>query len=247
VTNIALHNALSAARLDINDLARRCGVDPKTAGRWLADEARKPHPRHRLKVCDVLGVEEQVIWPQVIRQQVKTGPDREIVTAYPFRAAAPKSLWRNLITNATENIMFAGYTSYFLWLEQPNLHSVLRKKAERGCRVRFLVGDPESDVTRRREEAENVPLTVSTRIRITLDELRKIPALPALEARYSDEHISLSVFMFDRDMLVCPHIATLVGHDSPTLHIRREQEDGLFDRFAFHVSELWSRGRAVEG
>jgi lambda repressor-like predicted transcriptional regulator len=245
VTNAALHAAMKAARLGIADLAQHCEVDPKTAGRWLANEHRMPHPAHRMAVCDLLGVEEQVIWPHVVRQTIKTGPDREIVTAYPTRAAAPKSLWRSLITGARNDIVFAGYTSYFLWLEQPNLHTVLRKKAERDCRVRFLVGDPESEVTRRREEAENVPLTVSTRIRITLDELAKIPATTGLEARFSDEHISLSVFVFDRDMLVCPHIATSVGHDSPTLHIRREQTDGLFDRFAYHVSELWSRGRPV--
>jgi hypothetical protein len=27
------------------------------------------------------------------------------------------------------------------------------------------------------------------------------------------------------------------------LHIRRHQDDGLFDRFFYHVNELWERGR----
>jgi hypothetical protein len=27
------------------------------------------------------------------------------------------------------------------------------------------------------------------------------------------------------------------------LHLRRHQDDGLFDRFSYHVNALWDRGR----
>jgi hypothetical protein len=27
------------------------------------------------------------------------------------------------------------------------------------------------------------------------------------------------------------------------LHVRRQQDDGLFDRFAYHVGKLWEHGR----
>jgi hypothetical protein len=27
------------------------------------------------------------------------------------------------------------------------------------------------------------------------------------------------------------------------LHLRRRQRDGLFDRFAYHLGELWETGR----
>jgi hypothetical protein len=53
----------------------------------------------------------------------------------------------------------------------------------------------------------------------------------------------MSVFIFDEEMLVTPHLARLVGHDSPMLHIRRCQDEGLYDRFSYHVSELWESGR----
>jgi hypothetical protein len=29
------------------------------------------------------------------------------------------------------------------------------------------------------------------------------------------------------------------------MHLRRAQDDGMFDRFADHVEELWSRGRNI--
>ena len=40
-------------------------------------------------------------------------------------------------------------------------------------------------------------------------------------------HVSLSVFRFDDDALVTPHLARLVGHDSPLLHLRRQGEAGI--------------------
>lgn len=90
-------------------------------------------------------------------------------------------------------------------------------------------------------------LTVSTRIRITLENLEKLGAHEGLETRFSaasdaGNHVSLSVFRFDDDALVTPHLARLVGHDSPLLHLRRHAEGGMFDRFAEHAEELVSRG-----
>lgn len=220
-------------------------MDVKTVSRWLTNEGRVPHPRHRWAAADALGVDESVLWPDAIKNTVKTGPDREVVTVYPYRSTCPKGVWRGLITAAKTNIILAGYTNYFLWLEHPNLAKVLKRKAEQGCRVRFLLGDPDSDVTRRREAIESVPLTVSTRIRITLAEIDQLRDVPGVEARFGDEHIAMSVFQFDDEMLVTPHLAKLVGHDSPMLHLRRHQDDGLYDRFAYHVNELWSEGRDV--
>jgi hypothetical protein len=234
---------MTAAMLTERDLAGRCQVDEKTVARWIAEDGRIPHPRHRYAAAEALGAEVELLWPDTIRRNLKTGPDREVVAVYPRRSDCPKSVWRNLITNATRDITLAGYTNYFVWVELPNLRSVLRRKAETGCRVRFLIGDPGSDVTRHREEVEDVPLTVGTRIRITLDELAKLGEVPGLEARFSDDHIAMSVFMFDSEMLVCTHLANLVGHDSPMLHLARNQDGGLFDRYAYHVAALWDDGR----
>ncbi|MEK8172929.1 hypothetical protein NKH77_39855 [Streptomyces sp. M19] len=45
--------------------------------------------------------------------------------------------------------------------------------------------------------------------------------------------------MFDDEMLVTPHLSSLLGHESPMLHLRRLGDDGLYDRFAGHVRALW--------
>lgn len=236
---------MDAAHLTDDKLAAEVGVDVKTITRWKADPGRVPHARHRWAAADALGVEESVLWPDAMKQTIKTGVDREVVAVYSRRADCPTSVWRRMLTSATSNITFAGYTNYFLWLQHPTLNDVLRRKAQRGTAVRFLLGDPDSDVTRHREDVEGVPLTVGIRIRSALAELEALRGVPGIDARFSDAHIAMSVFLFDHDAIVTPHLSTLVGHDSPMLHLRRRQDDGLYDRFASHVEALWSEARPV--
>ncbi|GCB47865.1 hypothetical protein SNL152K_5178 [Streptomyces sp. NL15-2K] len=54
------------------------------------------------------------------------------------------------------------------------------------------------------------------------------------------------MFRFDNEALVTPHLARLVGHDSPLLHLRKHDNSGMFDRFAEHAEELWTRGAQVD-
>jgi hypothetical protein len=242
---------MEEAHISPRQLALRVGVTPKTVERWLANAELIPHARNRVDVSKMLGVSEAMLWPKV-QSVIKTGADREVVAVYPTRAACPTSVWAKLIADAQRELLFAGFTNYFLWLQQPDFASTLRAKAEQGCRVRFLLGDPDSDTVRQRERIEDVPLTVSTRIRTSLDALADLGDVAAIEARFSDpadavNHISLSVFRFDGDVLVTPHLARNVGHDSPMMHFRRHQDAGAYDRFTAHAEELWERGTPVPG
>jgi transcriptional regulator with XRE-family HTH domain len=229
------------------ELARRVDVAVKTVERWLSSEGRAPHPETRMRVAEVLGVSADSLWPQAVRSTLKLGSDREIVATYPFRNLCPTSVWADLLNGARKRIFMAGYTSYFLWQDHPRIAERLRAKAAAGCEIRFLLGDPDSAMTREREELEQVPLTVGTRIRITLDQLAKLGPLPGLEARFSDSpaHLSQSVFLFDDQLLYTPHIGDGLGHESPLFHLRRLEEHGLYSRFAAHVGALWDRGRPV--
>lgn len=242
--NEPLRQAMARANMTEPQLARAVGVDPKTVGRWVSNPARVPHARHRAAVSRALDEEETVLWPAV-QTLVKSGPDRELVQLYPYRSAAPGSLWGQLIRRAERQLVFAGYTNYFLWLEQARFGELLRKKAAAGCHVRFILGDPASPVTRQREIEEDVPLTLSRRIDVTLAELQKLRDVPNIQARFETGHAHLSVFRFDEDMLVTPLLPGRVGHDAPMMHLRRAQDDGVFDRFLEHVEVLWGRGRDV--
>lgn len=233
-------------------LAARIGVTHKTVERWLADEELVPHARNRQDAARTLGVDEEMIWPKAVKERLKTGGDREIVQSYPYRSAAPSSLWASLIEETRNDLFLSGYTNYFFFTQVPAFSQTLRRKVKAGCRVRFLLGDPDGEVTRQREIIEDVTLTVSTRIHMTLEGLKRLGDLEGLEVHFSSaedavNHVSLSVFKFDEQALVTPHLARLVGHDSPLMHLRRVSEGGMFDRFAEHAEELWGRSRPVAG
>ncbi|MGW0942511.1 DUF5919 domain-containing protein [Streptomyces sp. NPDC002623] len=238
---------MDSAGLSPRQLALRVGVSGKTVERWVNDDELIPHARNREDASRALGVEADMLWPKAVRDRLKTGGDREIVQTYPYRSACPSTVWSELISEASADLLFAGYTNYFLWTQVPAFPSVLRRKARSGCKVRFLLGDPAGEVTRQRERIEDVALTVSTRIRMSLEELVRLRDVEGIEARYSApedamNHVSLSVFRMDDQALVTPHLARLVGHDSPLMHVRRRAESGMFDRFAEHAEELWGRG-----
>ncbi|MGP3685575.1 XRE family transcriptional regulator [Streptomyces sp. IBSNAI002] len=189
-------------------------------------------------------------WSRVVTDRVKTGSDRELVQSYRYRSSAPSTIWATLANEASREILLGGYTNYFFWTNVPDFGGLLRRKAEAGCRVRVLIGRPGSEVTRNREVVEAAALTVPTRNRITLEHVAALGALEGFEARYSApedavNHISLSVFRFDDDALVTPHLARVIGHDSPMMHLRRQGDGGMFDRFRDHGEELWDRGEPV--
>lgn len=245
--NTALDRAMADKQVRPRQLAHQVGVSIKTVERWIGNADHVPHARTRAAVSAYLGVSEEMLWPKAVKAAVKTGPDREVVAVYPYRSACPRAVWAELVSSAKEEIFFGGYTNYFIFLDQPAFHRTLQEKIRQGVRIRFLLGDPDSPVTRAREEIEDVALSVSTRIRIAQENLSKVEAGDGLEIRYSapedaTNHVGLSVFRFDNDALVCPHLARLVGHDSPMMHLRRRDENGMFDRFAEHAEELWDRG-----
>ncbi|MEU3963774.1 XRE family transcriptional regulator [Streptomyces buecherae] len=217
--------------------------------RWIANAALVPYARNAADTCRVLGVERSMLWPAAVRGALKTGPDREVVAVYPYRSACPSTVWGELIAQAREEITFAGFTNYFLWTQQPHFARTITEKVQAGCRVRFLLGDPDSSTTRQREEVENSALSVSARINVTLAELDKLED-SGIETRFSSpsdapSHISLSVFRFDSGALVTPHLASGAGHDSPLLQLRRHEAGGMFDRFCLHhLEQIWERGRS---
>ncbi|MCO1593562.1 helix-turn-helix domain-containing protein [Micromonospora sp. RHAY321] len=235
--NEALRDALSAAGLTVGDLAGRCDVDAKTVERWIS-RGRLPHPRSRVRVAGVLGIDVDVLWPEVVRRAVKVGTDRELVGVYARRSDVPRALFRDLIEGAGSRLWFGGYTSYFVWLEVPNAAATLGAKARDGADVRFLLGDPASAVTADRERIEATPLTLATRIAITQAEIAKSPT--PLPVRLSDRHIAMSVWVFDDEAIVATHIGAGLGQDSVTLHLRRRQADGPFDRYVEHFGSLWT-------
>ncbi|RZU51829.1 hypothetical protein EV385_3665 [Krasilnikovia cinnamomea] len=240
-SNDRLRSALPRAKKTVPDVARAAGVDEKTVYRWLANANRVPHPRTRYVVAKLLGEDEEWLWPfRSQAGQEEAGHVGEVVGAYATRSDVPTALWRELIGRAATQIDLLGYTLYFLALQHTDLIRLLTTKCSEGCRVRAVVGHPESPHVAYRDQEEATPLTLPIRITTTLTTWAEMFACQSFELRFQDVPLYNSIFRFDDSMFVTPHLYATAGSQAPLLHLRRGTTAGLFDRFASHFEAVWA-------
>lgn len=245
MANERLRSSMRRTSTTAGDLAKLTGADIKTVYRWVSP-GRPPLPRHRALVARRLGDDEEWLWPDVA-QPIAVGPHgdggAEVVAAYSYRSDAPTSLWWNLISRAEHQVDLLGYTLYFLSLQHPELVPALGQKCSEGLKVRIAIGDLESEHVRYRDREENTPLTLAVRIQTTLSAWAPLLECPGVELRYQDVPLYNSVFRFDDQMLVTPHLFAVPGSQAPMMHLRRLGSGGLFSRFASHFDHIWEASR----
>jgi len=68
--NVALREAVWQSGMEISEFARKVGVHPKTAERWIA-RGVIPQPFRRWKFSLILGIDESELWPDAtLRQEI---------------------------------------------------------------------------------------------------------------------------------------------------------------------------------
>jgi hypothetical protein len=244
VANERLRHSLRLAGATPAELSRLTGADIKTVYRWLSP-GRAPLPRHRALIAGRLGRDEEYFWPEVVNPSAGNSMEgaAEIVAAYPYRSDAPTSLWWSLIDQATGQVDMLGYTLYFLSLQHPELIPSLARKCSEGLKVRAAIGDPESGHIAYRDREEATPLSLVIRIQTTLATWASLIDLEGFDLRYQDIPLYNSIFRFDDEMLVTPHLFAIPGSQAPMLHLRRLGPNGLFSRFAQHFDSVWEGSR----
>jgi hypothetical protein len=65
------------------------------------------------------------------------------------------------------------------------------------------------------------------------------------ELRYQDVPLYNSVFRFDDEMLVTPHLFATPGSMAPLLHLRRLGPRGMFARFSEHFDAIWKTTTSI--
>ena len=193
-----------------------------------------------------VGMDEAMIWPEVVRSAVKTGADREVVQVFPSHSAVPTSVWQRLVAGAERELALAGATYEWLWYAVPSLNRVLRDKAQSGVRIRVVLSDPADPLIRADEQATAVPMALSTRIEQTrhlLEPLRDVVAV-----RQSAMGYGRGVIRSDDTATLHVWVHGALGTELPVLLLHRHQDGGLFDRMAVqHVDALFEAGRPVWG
>lgn len=239
MSNERLRLAVARADLSVEQLARQVGVDPKTVQRWLT--GRVPHPRHRWSVAELVAENEEFLWPGARRQDADaTSAAAELVAAYGYRSELDPKRWWDLITRADRQIDLLGFTLYFLPQQHPELIDVLGAKLDAGCRLRVALANPESQHVVWRDSEEGQAITIVARIQSSLDAFRPLLEHKSASFRFQEAPLYNSVFRFDDEMLVTPHLYATPGHSAPLLHLRRLMPNGLFSRFSTHFEAVWA-------
>jgi hypothetical protein len=243
--NERLRNAMAAAHVDIDTISRATNVDPKTVQRWLG--GRVPHQRHRWEVAKLLKEREDYLWPTDETQPATAGVQTaEIVAAYAHRADVPPSAWWNLFTRAEKQIDLLGFAMLFLPEQHPGLVDLLKTKAEASCQVRIAVADPTCIYVQERDKEEKLGGTLPARIQTTIYQFRELHNRENIRIHLHNTPMYNSVFRFDEEMFVTPHLYGLHGSKAPLLHLRRLGPHGIFSDFASHFENLWATTSPLE-
>jgi hypothetical protein len=233
-----LRTAMLRAQLDPATLAATVGVDVKTVNRWLT--GRLPHQRTRLAVADALGETEADLWPQA-RPDLAPGSEAtaEAVGAYAHRADIPQHLWTSLLVGATKRIDLLGYAYPFILELLPDTMARIADKCANGARVRLAFADPDCPHVAERDNLEQIGGTLPGRIRNALNFLEPLREVPRVEIGLHTVHLYNSVFRFDHQMIVTPHLYRARGYQHPALHLRELSAHGIFASFADQFEQVW--------
>ncbi|MFI5494638.1 XRE family transcriptional regulator [Actinoplanes sp. NPDC051859] len=230
------------AQLDPAALAAAVGVDVKTVNRWFT--GRLPRQRTRLAVADALGECEADLWPQA-RPDLAPGAEvtAEVVGAFAHRADIPQGLWTALLTGATARIDLLGYAYPFILELLPDAMTRLGDKVDAGARIRFAFADPDCPHVAERDELEQIGGTLPGRIRNALNFCEPLLGRPGLEIGLHSVHLYNSVFRFDNQMIVTPHLYRARGYQHPALHLRELSAHGIFASFADQFEQVWQAAK----
>ena len=234
--NERLREALRRAQKTLDDVVQLTGVDPKTVQRWL--NGRVPHTRHRWAIAQLLHMRETDLWD--LPETSPLPQSQEVIASYAHRSQAPTEEWWRLFVQAEEHIDLLAYAMLFVPEQYAGLMSFLREKSASGCKIRIAMADPTCEMVQIRDKEEGLDGTLPGRIKNSLYHFQDIFNCPGIEICYHSTPLYNSLFRFDDEMFVTPHLYSLHGSKAPLLHIRRMKKDGVFDNFVAHFEAVWA-------
>lgn len=241
MSNEQLRQALTGAGLTHEQVAGKLGVDPKTVQRWVT-LGRVPHPRHRRGLAELINRNERELWPSSDR----TNGAPELIRLFPERGAVPRDRWLGLLSHATESVDVLAWAATFFNQIQSSISTRLSSAVARGVRVRLCFGDPTSDAVAVREAEE--PLlgkdVLAGKIRVSLGYYRDLVDVDGVEIRLHSAVVYASLFRYDDEMIVNPHVYSRPASENPALHIRRGL---LFDAYAASFDTVWQSATPWKG
>jgi transcriptional regulator with XRE-family HTH domain len=241
--NERLHSVLAQRGVSPESLAEACAVDPKTVSRWIG--GRVPHPRHRFRVAQHLRVEETFLWPVPHARAESPGGalSGELIGTYQNRASVPRETWLSLLREATKQIDVLVFSGTFFAQSNPHVAKMLAERAVNGVQVRLCFGDPDGQAIATRGREEGIGDTLAAKIRASLTYYRSLLTAPGCAVRLHDTTLYNSLFRYDDNLLVNPHVWGQPASANPVLHLRRVDTSDWFENYAQSFEAVWATAR----
>lgn len=233
------------AGLTVAALAKLVDVDPKTVERWVSP-GRTPHAGNCYDVAKALDVSAAWLWPDRAKDRAPEAKHEELVELYAHRAAAPKSLWADLVGSATQQIDILSYASLFLPEEHPGVIERLQEKAQNGAKIRIALADPDSAELALRGEEEGLGEAIVGRVRMALAYYRPLARIEGVQFHLHRTTLYNSILRFDGQMLVNMHAYGTYGYIAPLMHLRRVDGGDLFDTYVSSLEKAWERSWPID-
>jgi hypothetical protein len=246
--NERLRTAMMRTGITTDDLALCCGVDAKTAERWLSP-GRVPHRTHRWTAARRLGYDESYLWPDVQRPASRRAEatQSELVRLYADRASVPREVWLRMMTDASAHIDLLVFSGTFYGQTQPKVARMLADAAVRGVEVRLCFGDPASDAVATRDREEELGGTLAAKIRSALTYYRPLASVDGCEMRLHSTTLYASLFRYDDEIMVNPHAYGQPASANPTLHLRRLDGGQLAEHYIACFERVWATAKPWSG
>jgi hypothetical protein len=180
------------------------------------------------------------LWPEAISAEAADAVSgSEIVQVYARRSLVPPDLWDRLLRTATTYIDVLVYVGMFL-TDMPDLPVMLREKAAEGARVRLIFGDKDAVAVRQRSVDEGIgERTIAAKIDHALAFFHPLADAQGVQIRTHDTVLYNSIYRFDDQMIVNPHVYGKVAAHAPALHLRRLSAGALFTTYADSFTTVW--------
>lgn len=243
--NERLRAAVLKSGLTLGELAEAAGVDPKTCERWVT-KGRTPHRVNARRAAVALHEDMSYLWPDIEQGLRRSGMHPELLAIYASRADAPLEIWRAIFEQAEREIGVLVYAAVFIHELWPDFESLLRAKAEAGCSVRVLLGDPGSAAVAMRGQEEKYGHGIASRCEQALMHYAPLIGFPGVEIHQHDTTLYNSIYRGDDHMVVNAHRFGINAYATPVLHLRRADDGGLFDGYAESFEDVWRLSRSAK-
>ncbi|GAA4869994.1 hypothetical protein GCM10023235_55920 [Kitasatospora terrestris] len=165
------------------------------------------------------------------------------MTSYANRASVPREMWLSLLQEAETQIDVLVLSGTFFAQTNPHVAGMLAERAAAGVRVRLRFGDPMGRAAAVRGREEGIGDSRAAKIRASLTYYRSLSAEVGCEVRLHDTTLHNSLFRYDGELLVNPHVWGQPASANPLLHLKRINSTDWFDNYARSFEAVWVNAR----